>query len=407
MAKFKKYTYLILLLIIASSCIETFEFKTASFDANLVVRAIITNELKQHTVELSRTIPIDSTKLDPERNAIVSITNDAGEMYNFQETQDGIYTSNVDFAILPNIAYTLNIETQDGNTYNSTPETLPKTSTIQDLEVSVQENDIDQIKEVVIKANSNTSGNEGQYYRYAYEETFKVKTAVWSPKKLVILSNTPPYSFELVDKDPNIDGIGFCYGTLNSKNILLTETLTLAQDQIIGFPIRKIPIDNYIVGIRYSILVKQYVINQNTYDFYTLLNTFSNPDNIFSQTQVGNIPSNISSTTNPTEDKVIGFFEVSSIATERIFFNRNEIADTFTGFNNYVSLADCTERPNPFITGPFGNSPLLDLLLNGWIYQSPPDTPIIPPERPYALTVKPCGDCTHIGAPIPPSFWVE
>ncbi|CAM1344643.1 DUF4249 domain-containing protein [Tenacibaculum amylolyticum] len=397
--------YILLIIITITSCVETFDFKTVTFDTNLVVRAVLTDELKQHTIELSRTIPIDSTKLDPEKNAIVSITDDLGTIYNFQETNNGIYTSNIDFAAQPNRLYTLHIQTVNGSTYNSTNEVLPKLSSIEKIDFNIEENQISQNQELAIKVTSNASEDEGKYYRYEYEETFKVKTPIWSLRKIVTLSNVPPYSFDLVYKDPNIDGIGFCYGTLNSKNIRLTETQTLAQDQVIGFPIRKIPINNYIIGIRYSILVKQYVINQNTYDFYTLLNTFSNPDNIFSQTQVGNIPSNISSTTNPIEDKVIGFFEVSSVSEKRTFISRSEITDL--PFDNYVLLAFCEERPNPEIVDVFGNSPLLDLLLNGWIYHSPPQSPIPPPNRPYTLTVKPCGDCTHIGPITPPSFWVE
>ncbi|CAM1344644.1 DUF4249 domain-containing protein [Tenacibaculum amylolyticum] len=399
------YILLIIISTTITSCVETFDFKTVSFNTNLVVRAVLTNELKQQTVELSRTIPIDSTDLKPEKNAIVSITDDLGTIYNFQETNDGIYTSNIDFEAQPNRLYTLNIQTENGNTYNSTSETLPPPSTIENIEVNVEDNEIDQIQEVVIKTNSSISGDKGKYYRYEYAETFKVKTPIWSPKKIVILSDVLPYAFDLVDKTPEVDGIGFCYGTLNSKNILLTETVTLAQDQVVGFTVRKIPLNSYIVGRRYSILVKQYVINKSTFDFYTLLNTFSNPDDIFSQTQVGNIPSNITSNTNPIEDKVIGFFEVSSIATKRIFFNRSEV--TSAPFLNYLFAGNCVERPNPEIVTSFGTSPLLDYLKNGYIYQGAPDTPIIPPNRPYALTIKPCGDCTHIGPVKPPNFWIE
>lgn len=405
MKKIISYIYLLIGLLIIDSCIEPVEFSTISVDSNLVVNGILTNELKNHTVELSRTIPIDSTKLSPEKNATVFITDNTGAIYNFQETEDGTYTSINTFSAEATKKYTLNIETSNGQKYTSSEEMLPGTATVGDLDISIEENEISQIQELVIKANSNPSSGDGNYYRYEYDETYKIKTPIWSQKKLLIISDTNPYEFELVDKTPEEDGIGFCYGNQKSKKVLVTETLSLSQDQVIGFPIRQIPLDSYIIGIRYSILVKQYVINQNTFDFYTLLDKFSNPDDIFSQTQVGNIPSNVTSVDNPQEDKVLGFFEVSSLSTKRIFLNRDEITESV--FQNYQLLGNCAERVNPEIEDSRGRSPLLNRLRTGWIYQSPPDIPVIPPNRPYQLALKICGDCSHLGPVNPPDFWTE
>ncbi|AUC14621.1 hypothetical protein BTO06_05475 [Tenacibaculum sp. SZ-18] len=407
MKKVLIYLIFILSSILISSCIEPVEFSAIEINSNLVVNARITNEFKFHTIELSRTIPVDSSNVSPERNATVSILDESGQIYSFEESSPGIYNSINEFAAEANKTYTLNIETSDGRKYLSSAETLPSTNaSIGDIRTSVENNDITGIPELIIKVNSNISGAEGNYYKYEYDETYKVKTPIWSTKKLLIISDTPPYQFQLVDKTTEEDGIGFCYGNQKSKNILVTETQSLAQDQVIGFPIRQIPLDNYIIGIRYSILVKQYVINENAYNFFSLLETFSNPDDIFSQTQVGNLTSNIKSTDQPYKDKVIGFFEVSSLSTKRIFLNRNEITDNIL-YTNYRSLLGCIERVNPDIIEPSGNSPLLVRLQTGWIYQSPPDMPIIPPNNLYQLVRKQCGDCSHLGPVNPPEFWIE
>jgi hypothetical protein len=403
MKKITSYILLLIGVLIVDGCIESVEYANVTVDSNLVVNAILTNEFKNHTVELSKTIPIDSTKLSPEKNASVFITDNTGTIYNFQETEDGIYTSLNSFSAEVNKKYTLTIETNNGQKYTSTEEMLPGTSTVGDINISVEENEINQVEELVIKANSNLSTDEGKYYRYEYDETYKIKTPIWSQKKLLIISDTNPYEFELVDKTPEEDGIGFCYGNKKSKKILVTETLSLSQDQVVGFPIRQIPLDSYIIGLRYSILVKQYVINRNTFDFYTLLDKFSDPDDIFSQTQVGNIPSNIKSVNKPEEDKVIGFFEVSSLSTKRIFFNRDEITNTI--YKNYRPISFCADRVTPEIEDSFGRSPLLERLTTRWIYQGIPDFPT--PNTPYLLALKVCGDCSHLGPVNPPSFWTE
>ena len=403
----KRFIYLLFstCLIAINSCIEPIEFSNISFEANLVVNALVTDEFKQHSVELSRTIPIDSTKLNPEKNAIIFVKDNNGITYSFQESSDGVYTSVTPFSAEPNKKYTLLIETSSGQKYTSSEEMLPSTSSVGDINFGIEKNELTEEEELVIKVNSNATTGDGKYYRYEYDETYKIKTPIWSRKKLLIISDTSPYEFELVDKTPEEDGDGFCYGTKKSNTILITETQSLSQDQVIGFPIRQIPLDSYIIGIRYSILVKQYVINQNTFEFYTLLDKFSNPDDIFSQTQVGNIPSNISSVSNPQEDKVVGFFEVSSLSTKRIFFDRNQVTES--AFQNYRLLAFCDERINPEIETSFGRSPLLESLRNDWIYQSPPETPIPPPNKPYVLARKQCGDCSHLGPVNPPDFWTE
>ncbi|SEC92428.1 protein of unknown function [Tenacibaculum sp. MAR_2009_124] len=403
----KKYIirFSLVLTVFINGCIEPIEFSSNTYENNLVVRSILTNEFKKHSIELSRTIPIDSTQLDPVRNAEVSIVDNNGTIYRFQEEENGVYTSSVNFAAEANKSYSLKIQTANGSSYTSTSEKLPPLSEIEEINTAIELNDESDTPDFVFRVNSITNTHEGNYYRYAYDETFKIKTNIWSPKKLEVVSDTSPYEFRLVDKIPEIDGTGFCYVNKLSSSILLSETFSLDENKVTNIPVRRIPLDNYIIGIRYSVLIKQYVLNKNTYDFYSLLDKFSNPDNVFSQIQVGNVPSNISSDIDPDNDKVLGFFEVSSVHEKRIFVNRSEI--TNLAFINYPTPLSCTDRPNPLIEDRDGSSPLLELLESGWIYQSPPDIPIPPPGKPYALARKPCGDCRQFGEVSPPDFWIE
>jgi hypothetical protein len=403
MKKLIKYILILCCYGLIYTCIEPIEFTTNSFNTNLVVNSIITDEFKIQRIELSRTIPIDSLNLSPEKDANVSIVDDTGLTYNFQENGAGVYTSINQFAAQANRNYTLKIETRDGNKYVSAPQPVPAKSTIKEITAGIENNSLTQKPEFLFKVSSDITTNTGQYYRYEYDETYKIRTPLWNPRKIVVISDTIPYKFDLVQKDPFIDGVGFCYPNKQSKAVFLTETVSLAQDQVIGFPLRQIPIDSYIVGIRYSILVKQYVLNQNTYNFYSLMEKFSDPDDIFSQTQVGNIPSNISSVNHPEQDKVIGFFEVSSVSKKRFFVNRKDLTES--PFINYELLALCTERREPQIVDDFNRSPLLNHLRIGWVYQTDSETD--DPNRPYRLTIKICGDCTHLGPAKTPDFWVD
>lgn len=399
--KKNKYFYFTLITLLLISCVEPIEIKNISFESNLVVRALITNEFKVHTIKLSNTTEIDSTGIRPERNATISIIDNSNVVYKFEETNEGTYESINKFKAEPNKSYTLNIQTENGVNYTSTPEKLPSTAQIENIFIDIEENNIGE-SQAVVKANSTSLNNVGQYYRYEYEETFKVKAPLWRDQKILVVSNTPPYKFEIIPKAPE-DGIGFCYGTKKSKNIILTETQTISEDKVLNLPIRYIPIENYVIGIRYSLLLKQYVLNSNTYDYYQLLDKFSNPDNVFSQIQVGNIPSNISS---KSGKKVIGFFEISSISTKRVFFNRNEITSE-NSYINYRNTNECAQNIiQPNLVDSSGKSPLLHLLSN-YVFLGYAIAPFPPPNKPYRLVSKECGICTSIGPPIKPDFWID
>ena len=61
---------------------------------------------------------------------------------------------------------------------------------------------------------------------------------------------------------------------------------------------------------RYSIEVRQRLISREAFIYYTAVDEISNSENVFSDNQPGNIPGNIKSLSNSSEN-VIGFFEVS------------------------------------------------------------------------------------------------
>ncbi|AUC14620.1 hypothetical protein BTO06_05470 [Tenacibaculum sp. SZ-18] len=402
--KKNKYLRYFLATIILVSCVDSIDYSSINFKSNLIVKAIITDEFKNHTVELSKSVPIDSEEIIKEINAVVKIKDDSGNIYDFNETEQGIYTSISPFKAEPNQSYTLEIQTSNGEKYSSSSQQLPTLANINNLTPSI-DNNLDNNKVIVLTLDASGNSANGSYYRYEYDETYQIRPVVWNPKRIEVVSDTPPYAFKIVEKEPEIYGNGFCYGNNKSKKILLAETTSLSSDEVKGYKIREIPVSSYVLGIRYSILIKQYVLNQNTNNYYQLLDKFSNNDNIFTQTQVGNIPSNITSETNPIEDKVIGYFEVSSLTKKRFYFNREDI--TNLSFVNYLGLTGCNEFPNPPLEDDSGGSPLLEYLQTHILYDEPPGGIGGGSDAPYELILRECGDCSQAGSVIKPDFWED
>jgi hypothetical protein len=222
---------------------------------------------------------------------------------------------------------------------------------------------------------------------------------MWSAFELVIVSETPM----VIEKRMKTIENKTCYNTLYSNDILQHETSTLTEDNV-NYAIRFIADTDVMIANRYSILVKQYVQSFNAYNYYNTLNKLSSSENVFNINQPGFIAGNISCETEKDE-KVIGFFEVSSISEKRMFFNFRDIFTT--PFPTDVSSCELISPPL-IVQG--GGTPLLNVMKNNkYIYFEDDITPGTEetPRGPYLLVTKACGDCTELGSNIKPSFWID
>ncbi len=390
---------LLFIVIFTNSCVESFDIKTISFESALVVEATISDEIKYHKINLSRTFELEEKGPLTESNAAVKIVDDLQNIYNFHEIIPGKYVSKEEFGAVGNRNYQLKIVTNEGKTYSSKLTQLTNTSQIGKVYAKKSE-DEDGVNIFVDSYNPN--GNS-RYYRYEYEETYKIIASNWSLQDLVVVSkDSLLFDFILRDENTRI-----CYNTIYSKGIIQTETNNLVDDRITKFPVRYISSDNFIIAHRYSMLLKQYVQSQEAYTFYKTLDDLSDSESLFSQNQPGFISGNVLSEDNSNE-KVIGFFEVSSVSTKRIFFNPNDL-----------DLIVPYPRPYPVpchLTAPeliprFGNSLFYYLESGSLLFYArngPGAPPLDPPTGgPYIMTESACGDCTTIGTNIMPDFWVE
>ena len=148
-------------------------------------------------------------------------------------------------------------------------------------------------------------------------------------------------------------------------------------------------------------MVRQFIQSSEAHEFYANLLELSENESIFSETQPGFLNGNLFSVTNSNE-KVIGFFEVSSVDTRRIYFNYE---DLFPGEPLPPFFIGCTPfAPEACTEG--GTSPLNESLIIGFKYfeenTEPEDG-----EGPYDIVLPACGDCRVLGNNAPPDLWEE
>jgi len=407
----KKHLIIILLFGLFIACVEPFEFEGQTFENALVVQALISSELKNQQVLLSRAVRFAESTIVSESNATVSVFDQQQNEFVFQEAEVGKYVSMLPFAAQKGVKYSLVIKTDDGTIYKSLLEGFEVVGQIEDLYAERGKND---------KGTDGMSifidgSGAGQYYRYEYEETYKIIAPNWTPNFFKLTNYDPcglptiTYDLEIVYRYEEKNRI--CYNTLNSNEIIQNSTVNLAKNESQRFPIHFVTGDDFILSHRYSILVKQYVQSFDAFSYYQNLLNFSSSDNIFSEIQPGFLNGNI--VVEGSEDKkVLGYFEVASVSEKRLFFDRQDFypdaplplfvnkCNPFTAPLEHQSF--CNPAPN---LNPCPQSLIQRINLGLISYVSGNTEGGC--SGPYMVVPRVCGDCTVLGSTEKPDFWVD
>lgn len=389
------------------SCTERFVPETETFEDLLVVEATITNELKKQEIKLTRTYTFEESQSTPVTNAEVTVSDNAGNQYDFQyQAGDSVYTSVTAFQAMPNVEYTLNITTNSGQTYVSSPEILPPAN---EVSINIDKKEVDSEYGVQISVDSYDPANSSHYYRYEYSETFKVIPPYWGPYKAIMLDSgftTPklnqyfPYVDFVLRDNPKTR---VCYSTQHSTDIILTNTVGFSEDRVNNFPVRFIGQNNYMLTYKYSILIKQYVQNYESYIFYRTLKKISGADGtILSPNQPGFVAGNIYAPDNP-DKKVVGFFDVSSFSSKRIFLQHETLfpgappPPYFMECEVYILDKKALNPMNPPMEGRF----LRQAIATGskLLYK------VTDADNLYWMVEPECTDCTTFSSNVKPAFW--
>ncbi len=406
-----------------SSCIEEIAIDTdvvqeLNIENVLVIEATLTDELKNQIVYLSRGSNFANDSVSSfERNAMVNIVDNLGNTFNFSETEPGSYFSDLPFRAEQNRSYQLGITTQNGERFESEIAELVGESKIDSLYADrvISANGVEGL--AIFIDSSNPLGNTNQY-RYIYEETYKIIAPNWNPFEFEIIRE----EFEFVGDQilypdvrlvPRAQEEQVCFNTVNSTDVILSNSEFLSTKTSSRNLVRFINSEDPIISHRYSVLVKQFVLSDAAFGFYTLLNEFSQNALLFSETQPGQITGNISSL-DDSSTYVIGFFDVTSVTEQRLYFNYVDFYPN-EDLPPYFGTVNCDRLISPPLSNPERDGPpalncpqpLIPQLKLGIVKYFEVNGGPQQCEGPYFVTQRACSDCTVLGSNIVPEFWTE
>jgi len=369
------------------SCIEPFDPVGVQDTAGiLVVEGMILEE--GTTIKLSRTVKLDEklsrTSLMGLNDAIIQVIDESKNVVAVAEPKmnndvvvSGAYIIRDKIVFTPGKKYALDIKT--GNKHYQSAYVLPMRTPEID-EVSWKIND-DLSLDIMVSTHD--PENEINYYRWTFEEDWEYTAA------LVALYRYDPFLAQIVEQDLSTPNNRFyCWDSNVSKAILLGATDRLTEAVIKNRPVLCIPAYDSRLSYLYSILVKQYGLDKESYIYYeNLRKNVENIGSIFGP-QPAEKTGNIRCLSDPDEP-VIGYIAISKETTSRIFIDVSRMIP--------FDEMGCTEADLRALSV----SQMIHHHNNGWgIYQ------YYPPSSTYWGADRKCVDCTmRGGTKNKPDFW--
>lgn len=367
----------VILLLFCAACKESYDPPIVSSNKTyLVVEGFINNGPDSTYITITHTFKLDAiAKVIPELHAHLTIEGKDNSSYTLTEWGSGQYGL-PSLSLNNAVQYRLHIRTAAGKDYLSDYLDLKPAPAIDSVSWRRTGGGVQ------IYANTHDPKSASHYYRWDYQETWEFHSFYfaylqWLNNGLQPLSPNPYYT---------------CWKYRNSTNVLTTSTTKLTQDRVAEYPLVLIPTDQtWIISVRYSIQVKQYVLSADAYNFWVnMQRNTEQVGSIFSPQPSGNT-TNLHSSSDSTE-QIIGFVSAGTLTKQRIFITPDQVPNWAPG--SYTSCEELDTSPDSavYFFKDAGALPI-DSYFNDF------------GQMRYHYSTPLCVDCRLTGVNIKPPFW--
>ncbi len=380
------------------TCIDPYAPKLKGYDSILVVDGLITDANTSYTVKLSRTFQDINGSREAVSGAIVTIMDDAGTSHNLGEAGYGLYkTDSLEFRGIVGRTYTLHITTKEQDQYFSDPclmQSVPDIDSIyfaRDQELVNNGTESDEGIRIYLDSKP---GDNNQYYRWSYEETWKFSIPV-------------PKQFNYINKNTflPVHMQQYCWKNHSSDEVIIGSVYSGQAGSVRREPITFIGSNKSDrLMIEYSILIKQYSISKNEYDFWDNLSKVNETGSDIFASQPFPVISNIHNINNPAE-RVLGYFQVSAVKVKRTFIPFSKIVPLHIPFYHNDNCQRIEAIPEPQMT--FDDLYSIFCITSGYVFIAPlyaTDTGAI---IGLVFARPECANCSLTGTDTIPDFWVD
>jgi hypothetical protein len=377
------------LVIIITGCKKPYNPPVISDDNHyLVVEGVINSGNDSTVISLSKTVKIaENVSTQPVTNYAVIIEGEQeGITYTLQSRGNGKYDIGP-MHLDATKKYRLHISTSAGKEYASDYVEVKQTPPIDSIGFAPK-NDALQVY-----VNTHDATNNTRYYRWDYSEAWRFHTKFQSD--FIVDEVTK----QVRGRYPS-ENVYYCFTGDNSSNIIIGSSAKLAQDVIFKGPITTIPRDAEKLELRYSILLKQYALTKDAYQFWESLRKNTEQLGSIFDAQPTQLQGNIHCTSDLAEP-VIGYISITNTQSKRIFIDNSQLPQDWLAKYPY----DCIRPDTALFFNPKTNLHEVEaFIINGGgipISAIASGISIIG----YTFSSESCAVCTIRGKAQPPSFW--
>jgi hypothetical protein len=355
----------------------------------LVVEGVIDVGDSITVIKLSQTVNLgDDVKISGLAGYTVTIQDAAGaSIAELQPIpgQDGKYASATPLTLDQSKKYRLHIS-GDGKEYASDYTAVKKTPPIDSIGFIPKGNNLN------IYVNTHDATNSTRYYRWDYTEAWKFHA------KYVSGFLVDPVTKEVRSRKEN-EAAYYCYTGDISSNTVIASSAKLTSDVIFQAPVTTIPSTAEKISVRYSILLRQYALTKECYEFWENIRKNTEQLGSIFDAQPSQLQGNIHSISNPAEP-VIGFVTITNVQRKRIFIDNSQLPTAWYPVYPYNCEADTARIYNPknmqhevqqFIID--GNGIPISAIIEMNVLIG------------YTYSTIECTDCRIRGKSLPPPFW--
>jgi hypothetical protein len=364
----------LLIVLVWGSCVREFVPQTDEARSFLVVEGSITDQNNSYKIRISKSTTLGSkTPGSVVKGCVVYVSDDMDNKFYFKEKPSGTYSSDsLNFRGAVGRKYVLHI-TSGLRTYETFPIEMKPVPPIDSIYADIVYKNSYALSDPVpgyqVYLNTHDPSGQCNYYRWDFTETWEFRL---------------PYLYESIKNR-------ICWKTAESKNIFVKNTSSFKEDKIVKFPLNFITTETDRLAVKYSVLLRQYSLNQEEFDYWDKLQRLNEATGGLYDIVPMSIEGNIHCVNYP-EEKVLGFFRVSSVSSKRLF-----ITNKLTGFPDfYKNCPVDTVSVNQRIPGLNVSVFIIEFIFGETASSGT-----------YVLTDRrECADCSVKGSTIMPPFWI-
>ena len=303
-------------LILTVSCVEDFQVPntvSGRYKSELVIQGRILSG-EQSTFYLSMTSAFGDKTLSPAiEDAVITIIGQNGYETDTAE-YDRIHNQyTINTVSLPqNTLYAVKV-IYNGETYQSDFQELQSSPEIDEITYKEQDDGIS------IHVSTHDAEDGRRAYMWTFEEDWEFHSDINIFGAGPILYDEKFYSGTAGDNP-----YYYCWGHSDSYNIYIYSTENLKENRVLEYKLLDIPRTDIRISYIYSILVKQWSLSDDAYDYFRIQKLYTEESGGLFTPMPSEVEGNVKCTSNP-DIKVRGYVLAATITSKRIFIYEEDL----------------------------------------------------------------------------------